>query len=87
MTGPTLIDPKDGATAALFAAASLAQTLAMKGILTTDELNFTFASAASMCRANGSEQAAIAIELLVPSSVGVDPVKFAAERGATINKA
>jgi hypothetical protein len=74
MTEKTPIATADGATAALFSVAALAQALARKGLLSPDELNEAFAVAASMCRGNGNPGAAQAIELMVPTSVGIDVV-------------
>lgn len=76
----------DGATAALFSVAALATTLNRKGVLSSDDLNETFAVAASMCRANGSEDGAKAIEAMVPSSEGIDVAALARARGDEVTQ-
>jgi len=86
MNGKASFSAEAGSTAALFAVAGLAQVLGQKGVLNADDLNAAFASAASMCRGNGSEDAAKVIELLAPSSVGFDAVGWAKQHGAEINR-
>ncbi|WP_030540304.1 hypothetical protein [Sphingobium sp. DC-2] len=80
------VSAEDGATAAFLSVLALSQALARKGLLTGDDLNEAFATAASMCRANGSEDAARMIEVSVPSSVGIDIIALAEARGETIHR-
>ena len=86
MNGKTHLSAEAGATAALFSTAALTQMLAVRGLLSADEINELYAMAASMCRANGSEEAAHAIELMVPTSVGIDAVAAAKKRGASVEQ-
>lgn len=86
MTEKITVSAEAGATAAFLSVLGLSQMLARKGVLSSDELNEAFALAASMCRANGSEDAARVIEVSVPSSVGVDVVALAQARGETVHR-
>ena len=66
---------------------SLLAVLAQKQLLDAEELNFIAASAALACRAQGSEGSAALIEMMVPTSVGVDVQQAAARLGMPLDKA
>ncbi|MET3526480.1 hypothetical protein [Phenylobacterium koreense] len=80
-----MVTPEAASLAALMSNFALAAELTLKGVITADEGNAVFATAASMCRANGNELAARIIEVSCPTSVGVDVVERARAHGATIS--
>ena len=84
MTQKLMVKPEDVSVASLMSVVALAGELVRKGVLSNDESNLAFATAASMCKAQGSDGAAALIASVCPSSVGIDPVAAARARGDTI---
>lgn len=77
---------EEASVAALMWVAALCSRLVQKRVLDPDEANEIAATAASMAKAQGTPGAARVIEAIVPTSVGVDPVAAALDRGVTVRR-
>lgn len=86
MTDKLAVTAEDVAVAAFQGWMALTGELVRKGFLTTDDGNAVAASAASMCLAQGSSNAAELIFTSIPTSRGVDPVGRALDVGMKIER-
>ncbi|WBY06352.1 hypothetical protein PIB19_12075 [Sphingomonas sp. 7/4-4] len=84
--GKLSVAPDEIATAAFNLQLALMAQLGVAGALTEEQLNFVAASAASMCRRQGEENAAKLIETVVPTAVGVNINIEAMKQGIGIKR-
>lgn len=86
MTAKLAVTVEDVAVAAFQGWMALTAELVRKGVLTNDDGNAVAATAASMCLAQGTKNAAEVIFTSIPTSRDVDPVGRALDVGMKIER-
>ncbi|MGN7099914.1 hypothetical protein [Brevundimonas diminuta] len=86
MTEKLDVTAEDVSVAAFQGWMALTAELTRKGVLSNDDANAVAATAASMCMAQGSKNAAELIHTSIPTSRNVDPVARALDVGMKVER-